>query len=103
MRRLLVENARQKKSLKRGGDLVQLELAESQVADVETDDDLLDLDAALDSLAASDPQAAELVKLRYFSGLTIPQVAEALDISPRSADRLWAYAKAWLHDEMRGE
>ncbi len=102
MRRILVENARLKKSLKRGGDLVRQELAESQIAAVKTDDDLLALDEALDRLAESDPQAVELVKLRYFSGLTIPQAAEALDISPRSADRLWAYAKAWLHDQMGG-
>jgi RNA polymerase sigma factor (TIGR02999 family) len=102
IRRILVENARRKNSLKRGGDLVQEEFAESQVAAIETDDDLLALDEALDGLAESDPQAAELVKLRYFSGLTIPQTAEALSISARSADRLWAYAKAWLHDEMQG-
>ncbi|MDP6555822.1 MAG: ECF-type sigma factor [Pirellulaceae bacterium] len=103
MRRILVENARRKKSLKHGGDLDRQRLAESQIAAVEADDDLLALDEALDRLAETDPQAVELVKLRYFSGLTIPQVAEALDISSRSADRLWAYAKAWLHDEMQGE
>jgi len=103
MRRILVENARRKKSLKRGGDLVRQEVAESQLADVETDDELLALDEALDKLAETDPQAAQLVKLRYFTGLTIPQAAEVLDIGPRSADRLWAYAKAWLHDAIRGD
>jgi RNA polymerase sigma factor (TIGR02999 family) len=103
MRRILVENARRKKSIKRGGDLARLELTESQVAAPEPDDDLLTLDEALDKLAATEPEAAQLVKLRYFSGLTIPQAAEVLDIGPRSADRLWAYAKAWLCDEIRGD
>jgi len=103
MRRILVEHARSKKSLKRGGEMARQEFAEFQVAVTETDDDLLALDEALDKLAATDPQAAQLVKLRYFSGLTIPQAAEVLDIGPRSADRLWAYAKAWLCDEIRGD
>jgi RNA polymerase sigma factor (TIGR02999 family) len=101
MRRILVESARRKKSLKRGGDFARRELAESQVAAAERDDDLLALDEALNCLSEADPQAAELVKLRYFSGLTIPQAAEALGIGSRSADRLWAYAKAWLHEEVR--
>ena len=103
MRRILVENARRKKSLKRGGEMVRQELAESQVTCTKADDDLLALDVALDQLAEADPPAAELVKLCYFSGLTIPQAAEALGIGKRSADRLWAYAKAWLHDEILGE
>jgi DNA-directed RNA polymerase specialized sigma24 family protein len=59
-------------------------------------DDVLDIDASLGALAAVDPQAAELVKLRYFAGLSIPEAASALNISPRSADLLWAYARAWL-------
>jgi RNA polymerase sigma factor (TIGR02999 family) len=103
MRRILVENARRKKSLKRGGDLVRQVFIESQFAAAQAADDLLALDEALDRLEQTDPQAARLVKLRYFSGLTIPQAAEALNIAPRSADRLWAYAKAWLHDAIRGE
>lgn len=102
MRRILVESARRKASLKRGGDWARQELAESQVAATEADDDLLALDEALDKLAEADSQAAELVKLRYFSGLTIPQAAEVLDIGTRSADRLWAYAKAWLREEIDG-
>ena len=103
MRRILVENARRKKSLKRGGEMARQEFVESQVVVPETDDDLLALDEALDKLAATEAQAAQLVKLRYFCGLTIPQAAESLDIGQRSADRLWAYAKAWLHDEIRGD
>lgn len=103
MRRILVENARRKKSLKRGGDLAREDFVESQLAVTEADVDLLALDEALDKLAECEPQAAQLVKLRYFCGLTIPQAAESLDIGQRSADRLWAYAKAWLCDEIRGD
>lgn len=103
MRRILVDNARRKKSLKRGGDRDREEFAESQVVADAVDEDLLALDEALDKLGETDPEAAQLVKLRYFSGLTIPQAAEVLHIGQRSADRLWAYAKAWLHNEIRGD
>jgi len=96
MRRILVDNARRKQSQKRGGDRVRLDLDQLAAATSEQRDDVLDLDAALVGLAKADPQAAELVKLRYFAGLTIPQAAAALAISPRSADFLWAYARAWL-------
>ena len=65
-------------------------------------DDLLGLDAALDRLAAQDPQAAQLVKLRYFAGLTTPQAAELLGVSPRKADFLWSFARAWLRRQMGG-
>ena len=96
MRRILVDNARRKQSLKRGGDRHRLDL--DQLAEVSSHrhDDVLDIDEALVGLAVADPQAAELVKLRYFAGLTIPQAAEALGVSPRHADFLWAYARAWL-------
>jgi RNA polymerase sigma factor (TIGR02999 family) len=95
MRRILVDNARRKQSKKRGGDRVRVDL--DQLADDDNrSDDVLDIDAALEGLAAADPQAAELVKLRYFAGLSIPQAAAALGLSPRSADFLWAYARAWL-------
>jgi DNA-directed RNA polymerase specialized sigma24 family protein len=60
----------------------------------------LELDAALKRLAAAEPLSAEVVKLKYFAGLSLPQVAAALDISPRTADRRWAYARAWLHQEL---
>ena len=66
-------------------------------------DELLAVDAALDRLAAADPAAAELVKLRYFAGLSIPQAAEVLGVSPRTADRLWTYARAWLRREIGPE
>ncbi len=96
MRRILVDNARRKQSLKRGGDRHRLDLDQLAAASSQRLDDLLDIDEALVGLTVADPQAAELVKLRYFAGLTIPQAAEALGVSPRHADFLWAYARAWL-------
>jgi RNA polymerase sigma factor (TIGR02999 family) len=101
MRRILVESARRKHRLKRGGDLARRPLDESAVAAPEADEDLIELDAALERLAAKDPRKAELVKLRYFAGLTQQQASEALGISITTADRDWAYARAWLFREMR--
>jgi RNA polymerase sigma factor (TIGR02999 family) len=103
MRRILVENARKKASLKRGGDRGRVDFDESQLTAPETREDLLALDEALDKLAATDAQAAQLVQLRYFAGLPNPEVAQVLGISPRTADRLWAFARAWLHQEIEGE
>jgi RNA polymerase sigma factor (TIGR02999 family) len=102
MRRILVENARRKKALKHGGDLSRQELDEERLAAPEPREDLLALDAALNKLAAERRQAADLVQLRYFAGLTLPEAAQALDISPRTAGRLWAYARAWLRREIEG-
>jgi RNA polymerase sigma factor (TIGR02999 family) len=102
MRRILVDNARRKRSKKRGGARVPLDLDQLAAATSDGIDDVLDIDAALLGLAKADPQAAELVKLRYFAGLSIPQAAEILDISPRSADFLWAYARAWLLRSLGG-
>jgi RNA polymerase sigma factor (TIGR02999 family) len=104
MRRILVENARKKGRHKRGGGLARRDLdAAEQVAAPEIREDLLALDEALAKLAATDPQAAQLVQLRYFAGLSIPEAAEALGVSPRSADRLWAFARAWLLREIASE
>jgi RNA polymerase sigma factor (TIGR02999 family) len=103
MRRILVENARRKHRLKRGGDAAREELDESNLVAPAVPDDLVALDEALSQLAAVDPRAAELVNLRYFAGLTIPQAAEALGIAPRTADFLWAYARAWLLQKMEGD
>ena len=103
MRRILVDNARRKHSKKRGGDRVRLDLDQLAVATSERLDDVLDIDAALGGLASADPQAAELVKLRYFAGLSIAQAAAVLGISPRSADFLWAYARAWLLRSLGGD
>jgi len=102
MRRILVEIARQKASLKRGGDRDRVDVVDSLLASPEPREDLVALDAALTKLAETDKQAAELVQLRYFAGLPIPEVAEILGMAPRTADRLWAFAKAWLHEEIEG-
>jgi len=103
MRRILVENARKKRRKKRGGDLARKELNAADLAAPEVSDDLLALDDALTRLAKVDDKAAKLVQLRFFGGLSLPQAAEVLEISPRSADRLWAYARARLHTEIYGE
>jgi RNA polymerase sigma factor (TIGR02999 family) len=100
MRRILVENARRKRSRKRGGDLARRDLDEDQLAAPEPREDLLALDLALTKLAATDAPAAELVQLRYFAGLTIAETAQVLGISPRTADRLWAYARAFVVREI---
>jgi RNA polymerase sigma factor (TIGR02999 family) len=100
MRRILVEHARQKASLKRGGNRDRMEVVDDLLPAPEPREDLVALDAALTKLADIDKPAAELVQLRYFAGLPIREVAEFLGISPRTADRLWAFAKAWLHQEI---
>jgi RNA polymerase sigma factor (TIGR02999 family) len=104
MRRILVESARRKHSLKRGGGWVRQELDEAALATPELREDLLALDEALDKLAGQDPAKAELVKLRYFAGLTVEQAARVLGISTTTAERYWSYARAWLHQELtRGD
>jgi RNA polymerase sigma factor (TIGR02999 family) len=103
MRRILIENARRKKRIRHGGNRHRLDLDQLEVSTPSADDDLIALDEALEGLAQADPQAAALVKLRYFAGFTIPQAAEALGVSPRSADFLWAYAKSWLLRWLKGE
>ena len=103
MRRILVENARRKRSLKHGGDLSRQDVADIQVAAPEPQEDLLALNEALNRLAAIDRTAADVVQLRYFAGLTLPEAAEALSVSPRTAGRLWAFARAWLRREIEGD
>jgi RNA polymerase sigma factor (TIGR02999 family) len=103
MRRILVDNARRKRSRKRGGDRQRIDLDLLAAAPPPLHDDLLDLDEALSQLAAADPQAAELVKLRYFAGLTVPEAAAVLDVAPRTADCLWAYARAFLLRALGGK
>jgi len=102
MRRILVENARRKQCQKRGGGLARQELDPDRLAEPPIHEDMIALDEALTRLAAVNPQAAELVQMRYFAGLSIPEAARTLGIAPRSADRLWAYARAWLHQEIEG-
>jgi RNA polymerase sigma factor (TIGR02999 family) len=110
MRRILVENARRKRRTKHGGGLARAGVEPDAIAAPEGRplEELLAVDAALDRLAAADPTAAdptaaELVKLRYFAGLSIPRAAEILGVSPRTADRLWTYARAWLRREIETE
>ena len=101
MRRILVENARRKKRLKRGGQLERVELDGLEIPAPLPDDDLLALDEALDRLATTDPRAAELVKLCFFIGLTQEQAAKELGISISTVERTWAFARAWLFREMQ--
>jgi RNA polymerase sigma factor (TIGR02999 family) len=104
MRRILVDQARKKHSLKRGGDRVRQpldELNEAKVMAPEVGEDLVVLDAALEQLAARDAEAAEVVKLRFFAGLTAAEAAAALGISPRTADRAWTYARVFLLAELK--
>jgi RNA polymerase sigma factor (TIGR02999 family) len=100
MRRILVDNARRKQTEKHGGGLQRQPL--EAVAAPEPDPELLALDEALHKLAATDPVKARLVELRYFAGLSGDQAAQVLCISPTTADRQWAYARAWLQAEVRG-
>jgi RNA polymerase sigma factor (TIGR02999 family) len=103
MRRLLVDNARRKESAKRGGGLQRHGLDEAKVVVPDDPDGLLALDEALAQLAEVDSVAAELVKLRFFAGLTTDQAAEALGMSSRSAYYAWTYARSWLHRQLRGD
>jgi RNA polymerase sigma factor (TIGR02999 family) len=102
MRRILVEAARRKKAAKRGGDRGRAEFDPANLAGADRPDEVLAVDEALAGLAAADPQAAELVKLRYFAGLPVPEAAKVLGLSPRSAERLWTYARAWLRRAIEG-
>ena len=104
MRRILVENARRRRSLKRGGGHIQQGLDElMQIPAPQPAEDLVALDEALDHLAARDPVKAELVKLRYFAGMTIEEAAATLAISPATAKRYWTYARTWLFQAITGQ
>ena len=102
MRRILIDKARHKASLKRGADQPLEELHESQIELAAPADEILAVHDALDALAVQDATAAEVVKLRYFVGMTVPEIAEALAVSPRSVDRHWLFARAWLKGTFRG-
>jgi RNA polymerase sigma factor (TIGR02999 family) len=100
MRRILIENARRKRSQKQGGGLEKIELSGIDVA-IRTDDEhLLLVDEALEKLAARDPEAAELIKLRFFAGMSNEEAARTMGLSLRSATRVWAYARAWVYREI---
>jgi RNA polymerase sigma factor (TIGR02999 family) len=103
MRRILVDRARARGAAKRGGGWKRIDLDLSRMLLDEVPFELLDLDAALTRLAEESPEKAELVRLRYFAGLTLPQVAQVLGISLSTADRHWSYARAWLFAALGGE
>jgi RNA polymerase sigma factor (TIGR02999 family) len=96
MRRILVDQARRKRSQRRGGARARGNLVDDALVEVPLNEQLVDLDDALEKLNAADPQAAELVKLRVFAGMTVEEVAVFQGVSPRTVKRNWAYARAWL-------
>jgi RNA polymerase sigma factor (TIGR02999 family) len=102
MRRILINRARDKKRFKRGGGQKRLDWNRLEVADDASDEDLIAIDEALQVLAVEYPVCGKLVKLRFFAGLTLDQAADCLDIGQRTADRYWAFARAWLYKELRG-
>jgi RNA polymerase sigma factor (TIGR02999 family) len=101
MRRILVENARAKHRLKRGGSRGRRDLDPDSLAAPEVSEDILAIDEALDRLAAVDRRAAEVVRLRVFAGMTVKEAAGVLGVSPRTVDHAWAYARAWLLAALR--
>ena len=101
MRRILIEVARRKHRPKHGGGLDRIDVQAIQLAEVPPSADVLALDEALVRLTAADPETAELVKLRFFAGLTEGQAAELMGLSRRTVARLWAYARAWLYREVQ--
>jgi RNA polymerase sigma factor (TIGR02999 family) len=103
MRRILVESARRKQRLRHGGALERHDVDAIDLASAKTPDELVDLSEALDGLAATNAQAAELVKLRFFAGLSNDEAAAALGVSPRKANQIWAYARAWLLESLGHE
>jgi RNA polymerase sigma factor (TIGR02999 family) len=103
MRRILVENARRKQRVKHGGGRQRIELDEACPVVGPPSDDLLALDEALTRLAERDPVRAELVKLRFFAGLTMPEAAQALGLSLATAERHWTFVRTWLYAELKGE
>jgi RNA polymerase sigma factor (TIGR02999 family) len=102
MRRILINRARDKSRLKRGGGQKRVDWTNLEVADDASDDDLIAIDEALQRLTAQYEVCGELVRLRFFAGLTLDQAAECLGIGQRTADRYWAFARAWLYRELRG-
>ena len=102
MRRILINRARDKKRLKRGGGWNRVSLEQLERADDASDDDLLAVDEALAALGRHNQTCADLVKLRFFAGLTLAEAAASLGLPRRTADRYWAYARAWMYDAMTG-
>jgi RNA polymerase sigma factor (TIGR02999 family) len=102
MRRILIERARRRQCIRHGGGQMRVDAAELELAAPESDERLLAVHEALDQLAAEDPQKAEVVKLRFFVGMSDREVAEALGLSERTVERYWAYSKAWLFRRLDG-
>lgn len=101
MRHILVDRARRKAAVRHGGNQTRLNLEDVSIASVVSDEHVIVVNEALERLAVQDPVAAELVKLRFFAGFTFAQAAELLDMSERTAKRVWAYARAWLFAEIQ--
>ena len=101
MRRILIDNARRKRALRHGGGQQRVDFTQAELASATDDDHLLAVNDALDKLAAQNKLEAELVKLRYFVGLTLEEAAVVLGISARTADNYWAHARAWLFRELK--
>lgn len=103
MRQVLIEHARRRSARKRGGEAARVTFNELNVRSEEPDIDLLALDEALEALISLDRRLGEMVRLRYFCGLTIGETAQVMGLAPATVKRDWAYARAWLHDRMMGE
>jgi len=103
MRRILIDNARRKHARRHGGGQQRLDIQEIEIAAGMKDDELLAVNEALEKFAAQDKEKAELVKLRYFAGLTIKETSNVLNISVPTAKRWWSYARAWLYEEIRSQ
>ncbi|HYG21622.1 MAG TPA: sigma-70 family RNA polymerase sigma factor [Verrucomicrobiae bacterium] len=103
MRRILIENARRKSRLKRGGGLARLDIDSIDLAESTPDDKVLLIDEALEKLRAEDPDRAKVVVMKFFAGLTNQEVAESLGVTERTVERQWAYAKAWIYHSIRAQ
>ncbi|HEX7619228.1 MAG TPA: ECF-type sigma factor [Verrucomicrobiae bacterium] len=103
MRRILIDKARRKRALRHGGDQQRMDIEGMELAAPGDDDQLLAINDALDKLDGQNKVEAELVKLRYFAGMTLEEAAEVLGISPRTADNYWAHARAWLYREVKAQ
>jgi RNA polymerase sigma factor (TIGR02999 family) len=103
MRRILIDSARRRLARKRAGHRQRVDIDALQIAAPEPDDQILAIDEALKKLQTVHPQAAQLVQLKYFAGLSLPEIALAMGLSPRTVDRQWAFARAWIHQEILAE
>jgi RNA polymerase sigma factor (TIGR02999 family) len=103
MRRILIENARRKSALKRGGDLARVDLEGLELAAAPPDDKILLINEALEKLQAEDPEKARIVVMKFFGGLTNQEVAEAMGVNERTIERQWAFAKAWMYETIKSQ